>query len=108
MKKLNARGVVKSLGKRALRHFRVVAACALVTLGGCALVEGVNIASASSSPPLTSTADCHSVTTCYTPKQIQVAYGVEPLLRRGVDGRGETVVLPELAYPLGRLPVRDR
>jgi subtilase family serine protease len=37
------------------------------------------------------------VTTCYTPQQLQVAYGVRPLLDRGIDGRGETVVLPELA-----------
>jgi subtilase family serine protease len=37
------------------------------------------------------------VATCYTPRQLEVAYGVEPLLQRGIDGRGETVVLPELA-----------
>ncbi|MGD0442168.1 MAG: hypothetical protein ABSB52_16285 [Acidimicrobiales bacterium] len=43
------------------------------------------------------TADCNSVTTCYTPEQLEVAYGVAPLLQRGIDGRGETVVLPELA-----------
>jgi subtilase family serine protease len=42
------------------------------------------------------TADCNSVTTCYTPRQLQVAYGVKPLLDRGIDGRGETVVLPEI------------
>ncbi len=48
--------------------------------------------------PLTSgTADCTSTTRCYTPRQLEVAYGVQPLLRRGIDGRGETVVLPELA-----------
>ena len=44
-----------------------------------------------------STVDCHSVTTCYTPQQLQVAYGIKPLLDRGINGRGETVVLPELA-----------
>jgi subtilase family serine protease len=43
------------------------------------------------------TGDCDSATTCYTPKQFEVAYGVQPLLQRGIDGRGETVVLPELA-----------
>lgn len=42
-------------------------------------------------------ADCGSATTCYAPQQLEVAYGVEPLLQRGIDGRGETVVLPELA-----------
>jgi subtilase family serine protease len=34
---------------------------------------------------------------CYAPHAYEVAYGVAPLLRRGIDGRGETVVLPELA-----------
>jgi subtilase family serine protease len=40
---------------------------------------------------------CESIATCLTPQQLEVAYGVQPLLGRGVDGRGETVVLPELA-----------
>jgi len=44
-----------------------------------------------------SAADCTSVATCYTPQQLEVAYGVRPLLEQGIDGRGETVVLPELA-----------
>jgi Domain of unknown function (DUF5753)/Subtilase family/Helix-turn-helix len=34
---------------------------------------------------------------CYTPRAYEVAYGVAPLLRQGIDGRGETVVMPELA-----------
>src|ERR1700749_4680278 len=51
--------------------------------------------SSASPPPRTSTADC--TTTCYTPQQLEAAYGVQPLLQRGIDGRGETVVLPELA-----------
>jgi subtilase family serine protease len=54
-------------------------------------------ASSTASPSGGSTADCDSVTTCYTPQQLQVAYGVRPLLDRGINGRGETVVLPELA-----------
>ncbi|HEY6275493.1 MAG TPA: S53 family peptidase [Streptosporangiaceae bacterium] len=44
------------------------------------------------------TGDCGSVTTCYMPHQLQVAYGIKPLLDRGIDGRGESIVLPELAY----------
>src|SRR5579863_3096687 len=27
---------------------------------------------------------------CYSPQEYQVAYGVAPLLRQGIDGRGET------------------
>jgi subtilase family serine protease len=38
---------------------------------------------------------------CYSPGQYRVAYGVAPLLRRGIDGRGETVVMPELANAPG-------
>jgi subtilase family serine protease len=34
---------------------------------------------------------------CYTPQAYEVAYGVAPLLSRGTDGRGETVVMPETA-----------
>lgn len=39
------------------------------------------------------------MTTCYTPQQFQVAYGIKPRLDRGINGRSETVVLPELAEP---------
>jgi subtilase family serine protease len=70
-----------------------VAATGAATPGGTAQRS-------SASPPPSSTADCGSATTChtpYTPQQLQVAYGVKPLLDRGIDGRGETVVLPELA-----------
>ena len=30
---------------------------------------------------------------CYSPQEYQVAYGVAPLLRQGIDGRGETVAI---------------
>jgi subtilase family serine protease len=35
--------------------------------------------------------------TCYPPRAFDTAYGIQPLLDRGIDGRGVTVVLPELA-----------
>jgi subtilase family serine protease len=38
---------------------------------------------------------------CYSPSQYQVAYGVAPLLKRGISGQGETVVMPELANAPG-------
>ena len=38
---------------------------------------------------------------CYTPGQYQVAYGVTPLLKSGINGSGETVILPELALRPG-------
>jgi subtilase family serine protease len=39
--------------------------------------------------------NCLKELACYTPQQFRVAYGVQPLLDRGIDGRGETVVLLE-------------
>jgi subtilase family serine protease len=64
---------------------------------GAAPARGTAKPSSSASPPPSSAADCDSVATCYTPQQLEVAYGVQPLLQRGIDGSGETVVLPELA-----------
>jgi subtilase family serine protease len=41
-------------------------------------------------------ADCLALRPpCYSPRQLQVAYGIMPLLDRGITGRGQTVVLPE-------------
>jgi subtilase family serine protease len=68
----------------------LVVACGSGPQGGGATV-------APPAAPVAATADCDSVTTCYTPRQLQVAYGIRPLLDRGIDGRGQTVVLPELA-----------
>jgi subtilase family serine protease len=76
----------------------LVAACGPAqTAATGAAAHGTAKPSSSASPPPGSTADCASVATCYTPQQIEVAYGVQPLLQRGIDGRGETVVMPELA-----------
>jgi len=44
---------------------------------------------------------------CYTPQEYQVAYGVAPLLSRGVDGSGETVVFPELAASAPATDIRQ-
>jgi subtilase family serine protease len=75
----------------------LVAACgpAQTAATGTATAHRTARPSSSASPPPSSTADCAA--TCYTPQQLEVAYGVQPLLQRGIDGSGETVVLPELA-----------
>ena len=57
--------------------------------------------------PAARNSDCDSVSTCYTPRQLEAAYGILPLLQHGTDGRGETVVLPELAEPQFPLPASD-
>jgi subtilase family serine protease len=36
---------------------------------------------------------------CYTPQQFRTAYDIQPLLDRGIDGRGETVSM--IVYPAG-------
>lgn len=70
----------------------------LVAAAGCSPAAHPASGPAAPNPPFGGTADCNSVTTCYTPHQLQVAYGIKPLLDHGIDGHGETVVLPELGY----------
>ena len=54
-------------------------------------------------------ADCLTVSQCYAPRQFLVAYGIQPLLDRGITGRGVTVVLPEEAEtgPARPEPITD-
>jgi subtilase family serine protease len=53
-------------------------------------------ASPTTSPPGAVAADClTSQPPCYTPRQLRVAYDIQPLLDRGITGRGQTVVLLE-------------
>jgi subtilase family serine protease len=54
-------------------------------------------APATASPPGAAATDCLGSLPCYTPRQLRVAYGIQPLLDRGIDGRGVTVALPEEA-----------
>jgi hypothetical protein len=75
------------------------------------LVSGVLIAGctggSSSSPAATTSAGSArtaavsgclaSPASCYSPRVFRVAYGIQPLLERGIDGRGETVTV--LAAP---------
>jgi subtilase family serine protease len=51
----------------------------------------------SAAPRVTGGGACDSLAACYSPAQIRVAYGIQPLTDRGIDGRGQTVVLPALA-----------
>jgi subtilase family serine protease len=71
-------------------------------IAACAAMSGpAQAASAAAAPALGRFAqgpsDCDSVTSCFTPEQIEVAYGIWPLLYRGIQGSGQTVVLPEPA-----------
>jgi subtilase family serine protease len=84
------------------QRFTVAAMAALGVFGAFGILVASNLAA--TTPPAAATAsapggtgDCTSPQSCYTPQQLEAAYGVAPLLQRGIDGRGETVVLPELA-----------
>jgi subtilase family serine protease len=85
-----------------LRMLALTMPVAAVLATACSPVQvaaagGATARPSSASPLASSTGLCGSGQTCYTPQQLQAAYGVKPLLDRGIDGRGETVVLPELA-----------
>ena len=55
-------------------------------------------AAATAGPAGAAAADCLAWRPpCYAPRQFRVAYGIQPLLDRGITGRGVTVVLPEQA-----------
>ena len=107
--------VAPGVALRADRHRtgQAVMAIALAITGMLAAACGghaatrADTASSTSHPRPGSTADCNSVAACYSPQQIQAAYGIVPLLQRGIDGRGQTVVLPELAEPQFPLPTSD-
>src|SRR5215471_5578653 len=68
-------------------------ACKHLLAGG-----GTGAAATAPAPSLpgAASADClASRPRCYTPRQLRAAYGIQPLLDRGITGRGQTVVLPE-------------
>ena len=78
-------------------HLLIVGALALSMVTATLPAAGASSITNPQAGPTSGTADCSSLATCYTPQQLEVAYGVQPLLKRGIDGHGETVVLPELA-----------
>jgi len=68
------------------------------------LPNGSTTARATASPPGAAVADCLALRPpCYAPRQLRVAYGIQPLLDRGINGRGQTVVLLEFPPAPGLL-----
>jgi subtilase family serine protease len=90
---------------RPARRLRVAAGLAVAGMlqaaGGCSSPAGPAIQSPSAGTVVT---DCLTQAACYAPRQFRVAYGIQPLLDDGVDGRGQTVVLLEFAPPPGSPP----
>ncbi len=100
-----AKAVSRGRRLRLLAAAMPLAAMLVTACGPAAVASGGKQAKRPGSRPDNSTADCHSVPACYTPQQLQVAYGIKPLLDRGINGRGETVVLPELAESRANPPL---
>jgi subtilase family serine protease len=75
----------------------LVASAAVLLVLGCGGCSGGSSSVVASPASVAGTGACGSLATCYSPAQIRVAYGIQPLADRGIDGRGQTVVLPELA-----------
>jgi subtilase family serine protease len=80
------------------RKLRVAAGLAvagmLLAAGGCS----------SPTPPASQSpsagrvvSNCLTQALCYAPRQFRQAYGIQPLLDHGINGRGQTVVLLEFA-----------
>jgi subtilase family serine protease len=58
-----------------------------------AAADGTAVSASAGTVPLNCEPPGVKAPPCYSPLAYQVAYGVAPLLRRGIDGRGETVVV---------------
>jgi subtilase family serine protease len=87
-------------GRRPRRRW--LAAASLAACLAAAYSAAAADSTAASAPAGTAPLNCEpagvKAPPCYSPQAYQVAYGVAPLLRRGIDGRGETVVVgPEPA-----------
>ena len=68
----------------------------VVTITACGAYHAAAGGSSAASA-VTGGGACDSLATCFSPAQIRVAYGIQPLTARGIDGRGQTVIVPELA-----------
>jgi subtilase family serine protease len=84
-----------------------LAAATLVTFAG---LTGASARVAVAAPAVKPVQDCLLPSaTCYSPANFRTAYGVQPLLDHGIDGRGTTVALIELSTspPTQFPPVTD-
>jgi subtilase family serine protease len=66
----------------------------------------LHIRGAAAAPPTTAYCEQHYKIACYEPGQVQQAYNLPPLLHRGIDGAGQTIVIvdsfgsPTIAHDL--------
>jgi subtilase family serine protease len=86
------------LARRSVRACLTAAAVVLVGIG-CSS-GGRLIGGRTGQLPSGVLADCLVQAHCYSPLAFRTAYGVEPLVDRGLDGRGQSVVLIEFSQPV--------
>jgi subtilase family serine protease len=90
-------------GKVIRKRLAVTVKASLAVVSGVVLVAACsaagNTAKARTARAAGASADCLTriAPTCYTPRVFRIAYGIQALLDRGIDGRGVTVVQPEEA-----------
>jgi len=84
---------------RQARLFVTAVAVAVLTTACGSIARSVtsSTSTATTGSPGVAVRDCLTSLQCYSPRQFQIAYGIQPLLNDGIDGRGETVVLLEFA-----------
>jgi subtilase family serine protease len=71
---------------------------ATAALAASAALVGTPAQASPTGPVVKPVQDClRPPVTCYSPGHFRTAYGIQPLLNRGIDGRGKTVALIELA-----------
>lgn len=74
------------------------AGLAAAALAASAGLVGTPAQAAATAPAVKPVQDClRPPATCYSPGHFRTAYGIQPLLDRGIDGRGKTVALIELS-----------
>ncbi len=87
-----------NLGLRSARALALAVTAAVLVVGCGGSRSPSSVSSRAATPARSSgLADCLTASRCYAPRQFRVAYGIQPLLDKGIDGRGQTVVLPEFA-----------
>ena len=91
------RGARRGMTRIGRRPLVAAGGMAALAVTGALLTAGAPGPAASAAVSAGGTGDCDSLATCYSPHDIRVAYGVQPLTDRGIDGRGQIVVIPALA-----------
>jgi subtilase family serine protease len=72
-------------------------ACLVAGCASTAATDGTATTMSAAAGPVNCAPPGVKAPPCYSPLAYQLAYGVAPLLGHGIDGSGETVVMPELA-----------